>query len=180
MENTATEMVKTETENKIENKSIDPAQIKGWGIDADPENDPTYPMKARQNTEVVRGYNWERPPQQPATVEVLHSNERPNLSATFGSSTPPMGLSGLIRRAAFKYSENSYGHWVPLMLADRIGAVEGILEDIARGKFPNIVGELGWKAEWQHNRKRLVTRVLVGAAIAGVTVALLRRRKNDS
>ncbi len=163
----------------MENRVIDPSQIKGWGVDANPENDPVYPMKKRNNGEHA-GYSWERPPQQPESVEVLHSNERPNVSAAFGTSTPPSGLSGMIRRAAFKYSENSYGHWLPLMLADRVGMVEGIVDDLARGHVPNIVGELGWKAEWKHNRKSLVTRVAVGAAFATVAVAYMRSRKGSS
>ncbi len=86
------------------------------------------------------------------SVEVLHSIERPNYSATFGTSTPPAGLSGVIRRRAFDYSENSYAHWLPLMLANRIGVVEGVLEDFAHGHVPNIFGEMGWKAEWQQKK----------------------------
>jgi hypothetical protein len=84
----------------MEQMLIDPSKIKGWGVDADPKNDPTYPMKKRQNGEHA-GYSWKRPPQQPNNVEVLHSNERPNVSAAFGTSTPPSGLSGMIRRVAF-------------------------------------------------------------------------------
>jgi hypothetical protein len=165
--------------SKMENRTIDPAQVKGWGVDADPENDPTYPMKRRNDGEHA-GYSWERPSQQPVDVEVLHSNERPNVSAAFGTSTPPAGLSGLIRRAAFKYSENSYGHWVPLMLADRINMVEGLVDDLAHGHVPNIFEELGWKAEWKHNRTRLVTRITVGAVIASAAIVYLRSRKSDS
>ena len=157
---------------------IDPSQVKGWGVDADPKNDPTYPMKNRNNGEHA-GYTWERPTQQPRSVEVLHSNERPNVSATFGTSTPPAGLSGVIRREAFKYSENSYGHWVPLMLADRVGMVEGVLTDLVDGRVPNIFGEMGLKAEWKHNRKSLVTKIVVGAVIASVAVAYLRRERDD-
>jgi hypothetical protein len=153
----------------------DPMEIKGWGVDADAKNDPTYPMKKRNNGEHA-GYSWERPTQQPITVEVLHSNERPSVSATFGTSTPPAGLSGLIRRFAFRYSESSYGHWLPLMLADRISVVEGIADDLRRGHFPNIVGELGWNAEWKHNRASLVSRILVGAAITSAAVFYLRSR----
>lgn len=160
----------------VENIVQNPSRVVGWGVDADPENDPTYPMKNRNNGEHA-GYSWQRPQQQPVNVEILHSNERPNLSATFGTSAPPSGLSGVIRRAAFKYSENSYGHWLPLMLADRINVVEGVLSDVARGHIPNIFGEMGLKAEWQHNRKRLVTRVAVGAAIAFVAVSLLRGKR---
>jgi hypothetical protein len=158
---------------------IDQSQVKGWGVDADPENDPTYPMKKRNNGEHA-GYSWERPPQQETDVEVLHSNERPNLSAAFGTSTPPSGLSGVIRRFAFNFSENSYGHWLPLMLADRVNMVEGVLDDLAHGHVPNIFSELGWKAEWKHNRKSLVTRVAVGAVIASAAYVYLRSRRNGS
>ena len=170
MENTVAEM---------ENRVIDPSQVKGWGVDANPENDPTYPMKNRNNGEHA-GYSWERPTQQPKSVEVLHSNERPNVTAAFGTSTPPSGLSGMIRRFAFNYSENSYGHWLPLMLADRVGMVEGVLDDLTHGHVPNIFGELGWKAEWKHNRTSLVTRVLVGAVLTSTAVVYLRSRRNGS
>jgi hypothetical protein len=163
----------------IEQTRIEASQIKGWGIDADRDNDPTYPMKNRNNGEHA-GYSWERPTQQPTTVEILHSNERPNVSATFGTSTPPAGLSGVIRRVAFKYSESSYGHWLPLMLADRVGVVEGYLDDLTRGHIPNVFAERGWKAEWKHNRTSLMTRILVGTAVASAAVLYLRSGKDDS
>src|SRR5919205_3586716 len=148
-----------------EQTPVDPSQVKGWGVDADRGNDPTYPMKRRNDGE-HEGYSWEPPPQQPAEVEVLHSNERPNLSAAFGTSAPPSGLSGMIRRFAFKYSESSYGHWLPLMLADRVNVAEGVLDDLKHGHAPNILAELGWKAEWKHNRRSLVRRILVRATLA--------------
>lgn len=116
----------------------------------------------------------------PTTVEILHSNERPNVTAAFGTSTPPAGLSGMLRRYAFKYSESSYGHWLPLMLADRVGVVEGYVDDLSRGHVPNVFVERGWKAEWKHNRKSLVTRVAVGAVVASAAVVYLTRKKDDS
>ena len=163
----------------MEHTPVDPTQIKGWGVDADPKNDPTYPMKRRTDAE-QRGYTYERPPQQPVTVEVLHSNERPNVTAVFGTVSPPAGLSGNLRRYAFKYSESDYRHWLPLMLADRVGEVEGILEDFGRGHVPNIPGELGWRAEWKHNRRSLLTRIAVGIVLASVAISSLRDRKNQS
>ena len=163
----------------MEQMANDPSQIKGWGMDANPKNDPTYPMKHRTNGEHA-GYSWERPPQQPVNVEVLHSNERPNVTAVFGTSTPPTGLSGMLRRFAFRYSESSYGHWLPLMLADRIGVVEGIVSDMRHGHVPNIFAELGWKAEWQHNRNKLVQRVLVRAVLAAAVISYLRRSRDDA
>lgn len=155
----------------MEQTRIDPTQVKGWAVDADPENDPTYPMKHRNNGE-HRGYTWERPPQQTATVEVLQSNERPNLTAVFGTSTPPAGLSGVLRRYAFRYSESSYGHWLPLVLADRIGVVEGNLHDLAHGRVPNFLAERGWPAEWRHNRRSLLSRIFIGAVVVGAVVGL--------
>ena len=151
---------------------------KGWGVDADPKNDPTYPIKRRNNGEHA-GYSWERPPQQGTPVEILHSNERPNLSAVYGTSTPPSGLSGMIRRFAFKYSESSYGHWLPLILADRVQEVEGVLDDLRHGRIPNFIDELGWKAEWKYNRKNLVTRVLVGVVLASTIVACCVKRDEE-
>jgi hypothetical protein len=154
----------------MQQTKIDPSQVKGWGVDANPKNDPTYPMKRRNNGEHA-GYSWQRPTQQPVTVEVLHSNERPHVTSVFGESTPPSGLSGWLRRYAFRYSESSYGHWLPLMAADRIGVVEGVVEDLAHARVPNVFAELGWRAEWKHNRVRLLTRVGVGLLVIGTAVA---------
>jgi hypothetical protein len=72
----------------MENLENNYKQIPGWGVDADPENEPTYPMKKYTGDDHKR-LNWDRPIQQPASVEVLKSNERPNLSAVIGTSTPP-------------------------------------------------------------------------------------------
>lgn len=164
----------TDFENR---KPVDHSHIKGWGVDANPENDPTYPIKKRTNEE-HRGYTWERPPQQSETVEVLHSNERPNVTAVIGTSTPPSGLSGKIRRYAFKYSESSYGHWLPLILADRIGVFEGIIDDLKRGHVPNVFAERGWTAEWKYNRENFVKKIAVGTIITSalIATALLYRK----
>ena len=162
----------------MEHKAIDPSQIEGWGVDADPKNDPTYPMKNRSDGEHA-GYSWERPPQQPTTVEVLHSNERPDLTTVFGTSTPPLGVSGVIRRLAFRYSESSYGHWLPLMLADRVSVAEGVLGDLKHGRVPNVFAERGWRADWQHNRTGLVLRTLTRVALISAAIAYFRSRRVD-
>lgn len=157
-----------ESQGTAAKRAIDPNQVTGWGLDADPENDPTYPMKTHVEGE-HDGYDWKRPEQQSENVEVLHSTERPNLAAAFGTTLPPSGVSGMIRRAAFNYSENSYAHWLPLMLADRVQMVEGVVDDLAHGTVPNIFKELGWGAEWKYNRKAFVTKLAVGT---GVVVGL--------
>jgi len=153
--------------------------IPGWGIDADPENDPTYPMKDWNGADYQR-FNYEKPTQQPLNIEVLHSIERPGVSRVFGASTPPSGLSGQIRRFAFKYSESTYAHWVPLVLADRINVIEGIVDDIKHGHFPNLIAERGWAAEWKYNRKGVIQKVAVTAAIATVAILWLSRKKKKA
>lgn len=146
--------------------------IKGWGVDINPENDPTYPIKKRNNDE-HKGYGWERPELQEETVEILQSVERPNLTAVYGTSKPPSGLSGIIRRIAYKYSESSYGRWLPLMLADRIDMMEGIVEDFSKGHVPNIPKEIGLKSEWKYNREKFLVKTAVGILITGALLTLL-------
>lgn len=165
-----------EFENK---RSSDHSHIKGWGVDADPENDPTYPIKKRNNAE-HKGYTWDRPPQQEIDIEVLHSVERPNITATFGTAAPPKGLSGMIRRMAFKKSESSYGRWLPLVLADRIGVYEGIIDDIKRGYFPNTFAERGWQAEWKYNRKNFVIKMAATALVTTAVVGVLLSSGNKN
>ncbi|GGG39616.1 hypothetical protein [Hymenobacter glacieicola] len=153
-----------------------PSQLPGWNIDNDPENDPTYPMRTRTPDD-HKGYSWERPTQQPINIEVLHSIERPNVTAVFGTSVPPSGLSGVIRRFAFKYSENSYLHWLPLLLADRVNVVEGIVEDLGHGKVPNIFAEKGYATEWKHNRTAFVAKMTTIAVVTVGSILILTRDK---
>lgn len=155
----------------------DYSHIKGWGIDADLKNDPTYPIKRRTDEERF-GYTWDRPSQQVETVEILTSTERSNLPAVFGTTLPPRGLSGIVRRFAFKYSESDYAHWLPLMLADRIGVVEGLVEDLSRGHIPNIFEERGWGAEMKYNRKNFLIKVAATTAIAAAVASVLLYRSS--
>lgn len=150
--------------------------IVGWGIDADPNNEPTYPIKNYTGDDHAR-INWERPALQPEDVEILKSVERPYNTAVFGTAQPPSGLSGQIRRFAFRYSESSYGHWLPLLLADRVNMVEGIIDDFKNGKTPNILAERGWKAEWQYNKAGVIKKAAIGAIAAIVIINMLKKKK---
>ena len=165
----------TKPENFKNKRGGDHSHIRGWGIDIDPKNDPTYPIKKRTDEE-VKGYSWERPEQQPIDIEVLHSVERPNITAVFGTAAPPRGLSGMIRRQAFKKSEASLGRWVPLILADRIDMIEGVVEDLKQGYFPNFFAEHGLKSEWKYNRKNFVIKTATIAAVASAALILLSHK----
>lgn len=137
---------------------------------------PAYPMRKESGLE-HQGMSWQRPPQQPETVEILHSNERPNLTAVFGTPLPPQGLSGIVRRFAFRYSENKQLHWIALIVADRINMIEGVAGDLSKGRVPNIFAEMGLAADLKYNKKGLALKA--GAVVmTGIAVyALLNRQK---
>ena len=152
---------------------VDTSTIPGWGVDADPANDPTYPMRHTEDQQ-TRGLNWVRPAQQTPEVEILQSIEHNRMPAVVGTSTPPRGLSGAIRRYAFRRSESDWWHWLMLMGADRINVVEGVVQDLARAKLPNIPGEMGARAEWRHNRKGLAIKTAGTLAIVAILFAAVR------
>jgi hypothetical protein len=81
----------------------------------------------------------------------------------------------MIRRYAFKHSESTYMHWFPLVVADRVAVVEGIIDDLRHGIVPNIFAEKGWKAEWRLNKKGLITKIAVTTLVTVGVIALLTR-----
>ncbi|MFD2741805.1 MULTISPECIES: hypothetical protein [Sphingobacterium] len=150
--------------------------IPGWGIDADPENEPTYPMKKYTGDDHKRS-DYERADQQKQEILLLKSPERPAISRVFGTTVPPSGLSGAIRRYAFHYSEDKIRHWIPLILADRIQVWEGLLNDLKRGYIPNIVAERGWNIEWKHNPKGMVKKIAIATSLGFLICCTLRKKK---
>jgi hypothetical protein len=153
----------------------DVSAIPGWGVDANPQNDPTYPYRDRSSDD--HSGEWVRPSLQETDVELLHSVEHKQSPAVFGTASPPRYVSGALRRLAFRWSESHWAHWLLLMGADRLNMVEGLAEDLARAKVPNIPKEMGFRAEWQHNKKGLAAKIGIAAAIGGGLYALRRRRK---
>lgn len=157
-------------------KNEDYKAIPGWGMDADPENEPTYPMKNWTGDDHNR-IRYERSEQQPQDVEILMSIERPAITRVFGNTVPPSGLSGMIRRYAFRNSEDRYRHWIPLILADRVNHIEGVIDDIRRGHFPDLIQERGLAMEWKHNRANMIKKAAAAAVIGTLLLAWMRRKK---
>ncbi len=158
---------------------LDPSAIPGWGVDADPRNDPTYPIRHIEDQQ-TRGLAWDRPAKQHADVEILQSIEYNRRPAVVGTSTPPSGLSGVIRRRAFRRSESDWWHWLLLLGADRINVVEGIVADLAGGTVPNIPAEMGIRAEWRHNKAGLARKTGVALAVSAGLFALVRARSREA
>lgn len=152
-------------------KAPNTALIVGWGADADTRNDPTYPYRNRSKDD--HSGEWKRPTQQEPQVELLQSVEHKWLPAVFGTASPPSGVSGSMRRLAFRWSESNWAHWLLLMAADRVNMVEGLVEDLGRGHIPNIPKEMGVPAEWRHNKTGLLKKIAVAAVIVGGTAGLV-------
>jgi hypothetical protein len=161
-----------ENEQNIEEMRKKFAHINGWGIDADPENEPNYPYKIYTGDDHKR-LNWDRPPQQEESVELLQSTEHLRTPAVFGTVAPPSGLSGAIRRQAFKYSESMLRHWLMLIFADRVDVVEGLISDVTKGKLPRIKKERGFDALTEHNKQLLMRRAAFRGAIYGAVIGLV-------
>ena len=158
----------------------DTSAIPGWGVDADPGNDPTYPMRDRIQDDSP-GRNWLSPAAQTANVEVLTSIEHTQRPAVFGTPAPPSGVSGMVRRAAFTLSELRFSHWLLLMLADRINVVEGVLSDLGRGKIPDLVDEFGLKSRLKLDRPAAIRAGTTALLAGGLAIsALLLARRNQT
>lgn len=111
--------------------------IQGWGADLDPQNRPAYPKE--RTPPRLENVHWKYPQQQPVRVPVFHSIERPAITPVFGSAVPPSGVSGAIRRFAYKLSENDVRHWLILLFADRVNAIEGLVDDARRGRGAKVI-----------------------------------------
>lgn len=79
--------------------------IPGWGVDRRPESRPGHPLEQERHVgfDTVQGM----PP--------------------YTTTIPLGGLSGLIRRAAYKLPDWKPRRWLMLMMADRVDALEAKL-----------------------------------------------------
>ncbi len=103
------------------------ARIPGWGADLDPTDRPAVP---RERPLVPETAHWDFPEAQPELRPRERSIEHPVLPPVFGTTCPTRGLSGVMRRAAYRrWSEARAAHWVVLLAADRVDACESALRE---------------------------------------------------
>lgn len=123
------------------------ARIPGWGADLDPADRPAVPKLQRLET----GAHWEFPERQPERWPRERSIEHQMLTPVFGTSAPARLLSGRIRKYAYAaHSEGKAAHWLLLILADRVDAVEHHLQSFVTLRPDNPITETGVKAEFTH------------------------------
>ncbi|HUP88556.1 MAG TPA: hypothetical protein VM100_04375 [Longimicrobiales bacterium] len=122
-------------------------RIPGWGVDADPKDRPSYP---KDRMDIETGARWEFPERQEQTYKREMTPEHKWMTPVFGTAQPPKGLSGIIRRLAYRYSEGRYVHWLMLVAADRIDVVENRVSALAHGKPDRAFQEMGLSTELKY------------------------------
>jgi hypothetical protein len=126
-------------------------RIPGWGIDLDSRDRPSVPRLQRP----ITGAHWDFPERQAENHPRERSIEHKFLTPVFGTSCPPHGVSGLIRRYAYKtYSEARAAHWLLLLVADRIDSWGSSFRSFATTRPDNPVSETGMRAEFTNQRFR--------------------------
>ena len=143
-------------------------EIHGWGADSDPKDRPAVPKERTPPRNIHPTYA--KPEQQIPRIPVLVSNEHKGLTSVFGTSTPPRGVSGVMRHFAFRYSEGDLRHWLILLAADRVDVVEGLVDDLVHLHVPNVFKELGWKAELKHRPVRGALKIGLLSSVVGFVI----------
>ncbi|MCW2689197.1 MAG: hypothetical protein JWR37_4087 [Mycobacterium sp.] len=124
------------------------ARIPGWGADLDPKDRPSVP-KLRYDLET--GAHWDFPDRQPEKWPRERSVEHRFLTPVFGTAQPPSGISGAMRKFAYKFSEGRAAHWLILLYADRVDAAEHHVRSLLTLRPDNPITETGIKAELTHH-----------------------------
>ena len=128
------------------------ARIPGWGVDLDPKDRPAVPRL--QFDPDLSGAHWEFPERQPEKWPRERSIEHKFLTPVFGTSCPPKGLSGVMRKCAYRtYSEGRAAHWLLLLAADRVDAWESHLRSFLTLRPDNPLTETGVTSEFSHARR---------------------------
>ena len=122
------------------------AMIPGWGADLDPADRPSVPRERYALEET--GAHWTFPESQPELSPRERSVEHAMLTPVFGTAVPLKGLSGAIRRFSYdRFSEGRAAHWLMLIAADRVDAVESHLLSFLSGRPDNPFTETGLRGE---------------------------------
>lgn len=126
------------------------AAIPGWGADLDPKDRPSVPKEQFDPT--LNGAGWDFPERQAEKWPRERSIEHKFLTPVFGTSSPPKGLSGAMRKYSYrKYSEGRAAHWLILLAADRVDAWESHLASFLTLRPDNPVTETGVLSEFSRH-----------------------------
>ena len=95
-------------------------RIPGWGLDTDEIHRHTADEREDFGD---TGAHWSFPDRQPDDSDRERSIEHKMLTPVYGTAQPLHGLSGVIRRFAYRnFSETRNTRWLILLLGDRVDA----------------------------------------------------------
>jgi hypothetical protein len=136
-----------EKPNIVELSDVLRARIPGWGVDLDPADRPAVPRE--RFDPVGTGAHWEFPERQDQPWPRERSIEHKFLPPVFGTTCPPRGLSGRMRRRAYaRYSEARAAHWLLLLAADRVDALEHHARSLMTLRPDNPITQTGIRGEF--------------------------------
>jgi hypothetical protein len=92
-------------------------------VDSKKEKRPGVPMELDPPRPAGNAH-WVEPERQPERAGILKRKGLVDMTPVFGTAVPPRGLSGIMRRAAYHIPEHRTSHWLWLLLADRVDAIE--------------------------------------------------------
>ena len=126
------------------------ASIPGWGVDLDPSDRPSVP---RERFDLgATGAHWDFPERQAEEWPRERSIEHVMLTPVFGTAQPPRGLSGAIRKLSYaRFSEGRLAHWMLLVFADRVDAVEHHARSMVTLRPDNPLTQTGIQSEIRGN-----------------------------
>jgi hypothetical protein len=126
------------------------ARIPGWGVDLDPRDRPSVPRL--QKLDDLTGARWDFPERQQEKWPRERSIEHKFLTPVFGTSCPPHGLSGVLRKYSYrKFSEGRLAHWLLLMAADRVDSVGSSFRSFLTLHPDNPITETGVLSEFSRH-----------------------------
>jgi hypothetical protein len=100
------------------------------------------------------GAHWDFPERQQPAGFREKSTEHKFLTPVFGTAQPLHGLSGVIRRYAYTFSEGQTAHWLLLIAGDRVDVLESRITALLQGRPDNPVTETGVLREFRGHAYR--------------------------
>lgn len=115
---------------------------------------PGVPME-KDPPEPAGNAHWLTPDKMEDPGYVLKRAGLDELTPVFGTSVPPRGLSGLMRKSAYDIPEHYTTHWLLLLAADRVD----VLEDRLKRYLPFVALAGGIYLALRPRRKTLLQRL---------------------
>ncbi|MGH7475331.1 MAG: hypothetical protein ACRELD_03510 [Longimicrobiales bacterium] len=128
-----------------------------------PEDRPGVPMQAEPRTRDAdeQAPRFAQPPRRGQPIRSGLARPTP----VFGTPQPIRGLSGVLRRVAYRVPEHHGRHWLLLMLADRVDVLEGRIGPRIAQPFES-AGLHGVARRVRRNPLAAIAGFVVGGAIA--------------